>query len=79
MGCCGLHWGAWDGHVAVLCGGVWGAVGCSTRVLWGPCCVSRCVECSAVPRCTVVLWGALGAVLYGEDGVGWIREVVLSF
>lgn len=40
--------GALGAHVAVPGGGVWGVVGCSTRMLWRLCCVSRCVERSAV-------------------------------
>lgn len=33
---------------------VWGAVGCSTEKLWGPRCMSRCMERSVL-RCADVL------------------------
>lgn len=42
-------------------------------MLWRPCFITTCVEC-AVLKCSDE------AVLCGEeDGVEWVREVVLSF
>lgn len=49
--------GALGAHVAVPCGGVWGVVGCSARMLWRLGCVSRCVECSALRRGALMCLG----------------------